>query len=138
MEPRKYCSRCKIEKPESEFYLKRKSQRQSECKECTRERRSLWWKSPAGKISSANSKLKARFGITLDEYNKLLDCQDRKCAVCGATESYLGHRLAVDHSHITGKVRGLLCKACNVGIGHFNESTRVLENAINYIIKVGH
>jgi hypothetical protein len=59
--------------------------------------------------------------------------QDGKCLICGATESIHGHRLAVDHCHTTLKIRGLLCKSCNVGLGNFYEKPELLRNAAKYI-----
>jgi|SRR6185369_3578997 len=129
----KNCSSCKQEKELVHFYSKRLTQYQSECKECTRVRRSKWWKSESGRLSTANTKLKARFGITLDEYLSILKQQNYKCLICGISHSYMGHRLAVDHNHNTGKIRGLLCKGCNMGIGNFKENTSNLLKAVDYI-----
>lgn len=131
----KLCSVCKQTKDLGAFYsrLDRFQQFQSECKECCRIRRAKWWKSESGKLSSRNSKLKARFGITLQQYNQLLENQNFKCLICTATESVLGHSLAVDHCHTTGKIRGLLCKSCNIGIGNLKDNIQNLQNAIKYL-----
>lgn len=133
------CFSCKINKPltETHFYRSNKRYYQRECKECNRLRRARWWKSEKGKISSANTKLKRRFGLTLTDFERLLKVQGSKCAICGATYSYGGQRLAVDHDHKTGEIRGLLCKACNVGLGNFNESVEILEKAVQYVLKQG-
>lgn len=64
-----------------------------------------------------NRKLIQRFGITLNEYNQMHDAQNGLCKICGNPEE-LDRRLAVDHNHETGKVRGLLCFKCNVILGH--------------------
>jgi hypothetical protein len=80
-----------------------------------------------------SAKLQAAFGIGLDEYNRLLVNQDYKCAICGRHESNITRRLAVDHCHTTGKVRGLLCGPCNTGLGLFKDSPSFLTNAINYL-----
>lgn len=134
-EPSKKCSVCKIVKTLSHFYPRRtrNQQYQSECRECCRIRRSKWWKSDIGKYSSANTKLKLRFGITTIEYQELLEKQDFRCLICGATSSCQGHKLAVDYDHKTGKIRGLLCKGCNVGLGNFKDSEILLNNAIVYL-----
>ncbi len=63
-----------------------------------------------------NSELKKGFGITIDDYDKILEKQDFKCAICRIPQSSLEKRLAVDHCHKTGKVRGLLCLSCNTVI----------------------
>jgi len=84
-------------------------------------------------LSSANTKLKRRFGITLDDFNEMYKNQGGKCLICDATESMSGHRLAVDHCHITGKIRGLLCKSCNVALGGFKDNIESLKKAIKYL-----
>lgn len=74
-------------------------------------------------------KMENIFGITIKEYNQLLTKQGRKCALCGQRSK--NKRLAVDHDHATGKVRGLLCGSCNTALGKFGDDiagvTRVLE-----------
>ena len=75
-----------------------------------------------------------QFGITPDDYKKMLEGQNGKCAICGAIESHSkGHRLAVDHDHETGKIRGLLCHNCNVGLGNFKDSPDLIRSAIEYL-----
>jgi len=82
-----------------------------------------------------NGQLKNRFGITLVEYNQFLHKQNNKCALCFIDQQNCSKAFAVDHNHITGKIRGLLCHPCNVGLGCFKENLLVLENAINYLKK---
>lgn len=127
------CFACKVEKGDSEFYRCNVRYRQRECKDCCRERKYAWHQSEAGKKSSAATKLKARFGITQEIYDEMLAAQSGKCLVCDATESCLGHKLAVDHNHTTGAVRGLLCKACNVGIGSMGDDAARVERAAQYL-----
>ena len=86
-------------------------------------------------------RLKKDYGITLDKYNKMAAKQNNKCALCNLPEKALDSRtkqiknLAVDHDHITSKVRGLLCWRCNTGIGKLKDSPRLLVKAANYIKK---
>lgn len=129
----KVCCDCKIEKPVSEFYKSNKRWYQRECKDCCRKRKYKWHQTDAGKLSSANTKLKRRFGIDINKYNEMLKNQDGKCLICGATESIFGHKLAVDHCHETNKIRGLLCKSCNVGLGHFRDNIENLQKAAEYL-----
>lgn len=81
--------------------------------------------------------LQRRFGISLDEYIKMAIAQHNKCAICGDEEKEVRNgtpkNLAVDHDHATGKVRGLLCTACNQGIGKFKDDPQILKNAISYL-----
>jgi len=75
-----------------------------------------------------NSILKTVYGITLKQYNILKSKQNNKCAICDEVK-----KLHIDHDHLTGKIRGLLCGRCNRGIGHFKDNIIVLVNAIRYL-----
>lgn len=81
-----------------------------------------------------NRRLKHLFGITLIEYNKILHDQNYKCAICKGN-NLNNKNFYVDHSHVTGKIRGLLCNLCNSGIGFLKEDIVILEKAINYLKK---
>ncbi len=83
-----------------------------------------------------NAQLMSRYGITLDEYNRLLAAQNHCCAICGKPESdYKRKNLSVDHCHDTGKVRGLLCNQCNMGIGQLNDDYITTQRAAAYLMK---
>jgi hypothetical protein len=73
------------------------------------------------------------YGITRDQYNEMLAKQDNLCAICGkhASDSHKG--LHVDHCHETKKVRGLLCSACNIGIGMLKHNGTILRKAMEYL-----
>jgi hypothetical protein len=77
------------------------------------------------------------YGITYEFYLSLCDKQNNVCAICKQeeTNTYNGKikRLAVDHNHTTGKIRGLLCTKCNVSIGNLNDSIDLLNSAISYL-----
>ena len=74
------------------------------------------------------------YGVTDDQFKKMLTEQNNACAIC-----FEKKELVVDHNHTTGVVRGLLCKGCNLGIGHFSESAEALNSAISYLkVKNGH
>lgn len=129
----KVCYACKLEKSVLDFYKSNVHYYQKECKQCCRERKYKWYQTESGKTSSANTKLKARFGIDLEIYNRMLDSQGHVCAICKRDQSYLGHKLAVDHDHSTGKIRALLCKACNLAIGHMEDDPERLIKAAEYL-----
>lgn len=76
-----------------------------------------------------------RYGISLKEYENLLEKQNGVCAICKApnTDRRRYPYLHVDHCHSTGKVRGLLCPVCNKALGLFRDNTKILQRAINYI-----
>jgi len=76
---------------------------------------------------------KRMYGISLKEYEELLRVQKGKCNICGAHESLEIKKLAVDHSHDSEKVRGLLCQRCNLMLGKFNENLECLTRAKKYL-----
>lgn len=71
-----------------------------------------------------------RYGITVEEYNKMLEEQNGVCKICGSNE-----KLCIDHDHKTGEVRAILCSKCNSAIGLMNEDTNLFEKAIAYLKK---
>ncbi len=78
--------------------------------------------------------LKYNYGITIQEYDKILAEQNGVCAICGSSETGWKYPwFHVDHCHKTGKVRGLLCQRCNPGIGIFYENPEILRRAAVYI-----
>jgi SNF2 family DNA or RNA helicase len=85
-----------------------------------------------------NYTLMRYYGITLEEYNRRLEEQNFKCALCLREHDPDGShhdRLDVDHDHATDKVRGLLCQKCNKGIGLLGDSPEILQKAIEYLSK---
>jgi hypothetical protein len=84
-----------------------------------------------------NRRLKHHYGIDSAWYEQQLEKQNGVCAICHKPENKTINgkllRLAVDHCHDTGLVRGLLCQACNRGIGCFSHDTGVLQSAIAYL-----
>lgn len=79
--------------------------------------------------------LKRFYGITLGEYNEMLENQLECCACCGKHNSLFKRRLHVDHDKETGYVRALLCTECNPGLGYFKHSVERMELAIVYLKK---
>jgi len=73
------------------------------------------------------------YGITPDDYKKMFVEQEGCCAICGIHQQELKVRLAVDHNHDTGEVRGLLCRPCNTAIGLLKEDKENLLAAIRYL-----
>lgn len=77
------------------------------------------------------------YGLTLDDYDNILESQNNGCAICGKAPEDNGQRLAVDHDHDTGAVRGLLCIGCNAGLGSFKDDPDLLEEAQKYLYRHG-
>lgn len=84
------------------------------------------------KRSVRRAYLKAEYGMTLEQYDEMLSHQDGVCAVC-KSQCVVGIRLAVDHDHATGRIRGLLCVKCNRGIGSFDDDPERLIAASRYL-----
>jgi len=76
-----------------------------------------------------------RYGLTPVDYAAMLDAQGGRCAICGEEAERTARRLSVDHCHATGKVRGLLCRDCNVGLGVFGDEAEALRRAAEYLEK---
>lgn len=86
-------------------------------------------------LNIEKSRLKRQYGITIEEYERMIVEQNNLCAICGKEETEKYGKLAIDHDHNTGIVRGLLCHKCNRGLGCFDESEYILSNAIKYLLK---
>jgi hypothetical protein len=123
------CSRCTIVKPLKEFTKNKGLPLDHSycCKPCSLEYRK--W-----------GRIKRRFGLNKEQYQTLVERQNDVCALCGQKERikrsqhHFGpNYLAVDHDHKTGKVRGLLCNQCNIGLGNFKENIQVLRKAAEYL-----
>lgn len=80
-----------------------------------------------------NRHLRTKWNMTNDEFESMAMNQNLCCAICGIHESNLNQSLSIDHCHATGKIRALLCRHCNLGIGFFKENVKSLEKAIEYI-----
>ncbi len=96
----KFCKRCDSLKPVSSF-----------CKNKNLENGLQRYCRPCMKEAARPSHLLRNFGITLEDYQALLDKQNGRCAICRRLPAK--NKLAVDHDHDTGAVRGLLCPPCN-------------------------
>jgi hypothetical protein len=96
-------------KPVSEFYIsnRRPDKLRGACKKCERKRN-----------------VKRDFGINPEEYDKM----KKECSICRSKRI-----LHIDHDHLTGRVRGILCVNCNIGLGNFRDNIELLERAIIYL-----
>ncbi len=135
------CRVCKEEKNLlQDFYLSRKnaglaSSYSYECKECTVKRTTDYNKRNSSTVKSQY--LKRNYGLTFDEFDAMLSKQDNSCAICGTTEPSKTRgrhkRFHVDHNPITGDVRGLLCKSCNLALSEVGSNLQTLKNMIEYL-----
>lgn len=77
--------------------------------------------------------LQYKFGITVEKYEEMFKKQEGKCLICKRPPSGRFKRLAVDHCHKTGEIRGLLCSRCNRAIGYFYDDPALLQQAVDYL-----
>jgi hypothetical protein len=128
------CTMCNISKKNSEYPKKVGDRRlrkySSICKICNKDRWKKYIKSP---IKLKTYKLKYFFNLSYSDWEFLKLKQSNSCAICKTPENNLDRSLAVDHNHLTGKVRGLLCNSCNLGLGKFKDNIEILENALKYM-----
>lgn len=146
----KFCGGCKETKSVTEFYRSGQNGLRSQCKSCGAEYRRRWRaKNPEAyrainravyekynKHRTRENNLRHFFGISQAEYDALLGKQGGVCAICHETCA-TGRNLAVDHDHVTGEIRGLLCARCNGGYGFFQENPARLMDAIAYAWETG-
>jgi hypothetical protein len=77
--------------------------------------------------------LKRRYGITIEQFDAIVDAQKGQCALCQEPLKLGTKSVHVDHCHETGRVRGVLCARCNLGIGRFGDTIQGPEKAIAYL-----
>lgn len=141
----KVCPKCKLPKEGAEFNKSSEGELQGYCRACMR----IWNQENKVKkrayarvayykdlqkthARDRKSKLWCNFRITPEDYSRMVAAQKGVCAICGLPE-HTNRRLAVDHNHATGEVRGLLCSFCNPGVGLFKDSVTLLSAAIEYL-----
>lgn len=140
------CSKCGLDK-EKEFFRKRLSLKrgyQSWCKDCERlanksryipkSKKEVIKKDK--KLSEKKRQLGIRYNLSYEEYLLMYEKQEGKCLICEKNK-VLGTigGLYVDHCHITGRVRGLLCPRCNTVLGHIESGSSILNNIKKYLTK---
>ena len=146
------CSCCKKEKDESNFSI-RNGKRNKQCIECRtyyntlwqkdtnkyQEKRKAYYKNNKEKHQVRNFKnsILKKYGVTVERYNEMLKAQSNRCAICEiefvltGSKEQLNKLPCIDHSHQTNKVRGLLCRKCNIALGHIESG--FTEKAYNYL-----
>lgn len=140
----KLCRCCGEEKDQSQFYLTLKTSRKGKktryfdrtCKKC-RLKYNRAYRSPVSAEKRREYHLRDTYGIPAEMYDVLLAIQGGGCAICGASPEIDGCRLAIDHDHDTGKIRALLCRKCNTGLGNFREDPDLLRRAVAYLERHG-
>jgi len=140
----KVCTTCKVEKPRSEFSRNKNYEDGLwvYCKPCDSARRDTdkyraqarvrqkQWRL-ADPRRQARAARKHKYGITPEQTQEMLRGQNHACAIC--QDEINEATLQVDHCHDTGVVRGLLCRGCNLGLGNFKDSAKLLDAAKEYL-----
>lgn len=80
-----------------------------------------------------NRMLKHKYGITIDDYEEMLNKQGYVCLICKESQKLQSRPLEVDHCHKSGRVRGLLCMRCNTSLGYINDDIGILKAMIKYL-----
>ena len=88
------------------------------------------WRQPKGRLASNRKK---RYGLSKNAFWVMYKAQEGKCLICGEEE--FPNKINVDHNHVTGQVRGLLCGLCNGGLGFFKDDAAKLRLAAEYLDK---
>lgn len=120
--------------------IKRLGKNQYICKLCQKSHRQpSFKKSQKTYERNKDRHLIRRYGITLKDYNKILNKQNNACAICKKhilnydSKTGLLRKMATDHCHENNIVRGILCFKCNIGLGSFQDDITILQNAIDYL-----
>jgi hypothetical protein len=142
----KVCVVCRESKDFSAFYgsTQSKDGYAYRCKECDRETRRRSRNGPGGEGTRRglrDRKLQATYGITLAQYEAMLESQGGLCGICNTDNPYGEGQVhqrarmsfAVDHDHTTGQTRGLLCNLCNRALGFLQDDPQIVHNAWVYL-----
>jgi hypothetical protein len=134
----KTCTKCGITKDITEFYKRggkiSPNTRHNHCKECTKSR--VQTRHKENPLLQRNNDLKRLYGITQQDYDRMIAEQNHQCAICKTTDPKGRHKsnyFVVDHCHNTGKVRKLLCHNCNTALGLVGDNIDTLQKMIQYL-----
>jgi hypothetical protein len=109
----KTCKKCGVEKPVDNFY-----------------KNGTWLCKSCYIKQSVNNRYKREYSTSRNKLKKILKEQKNLCCICQINIKNVYH---IDHNHKSKKVRGLLCKKCNIGLGMFRDNPAVIFNAYNYL-----
>lgn len=139
----KTCTKCRQRLPLEEFYSRFLKSGNlhilAACKQCTINAVRIRDQKPENKARQKELHFERRYNVSMEEYRELLKLQGGVCAICKLPETYLApstyqpRLLAVDHDHVTGTVRGLLCSKCNRALGFFGDDISILKAALAYL-----
>ena len=146
----KSCTVCKSAKSLSSFYVDKQNKdgRGAMCKGCAKVKQAVYYRKNRKEIIDRTTAYQKnhpdqsrmfwqrhqghRYGVSKMEYDVLFKCGAGQCWICHC-EPDPKRRLAIDHNHTTGVVRGLLCRTCNFGIGSLKDNAALCESAASYL-----
>ncbi len=117
-----FCKACGIEKNTENSYKHNSCEFQTLCKTCSSDRQKERCKEDPDAFKRA--KLKHRYNLSLEDWKLLLKTQENCCKICSNDFGSKAKNITVDHDHMTGKIRGLLCRECNILLGHHEKILR--------------
>lgn len=122
------CSRCDARKRclDCQARAQREYAKRPEVRAPAREYKRAWRKANPDKVRAADRR--RTYGVTDAEVEKLLSEQEGRCRICR-----VGDADSLDHCHATGRIRAMLCRACNAGLGLFRDEPRLLRAAAAYL-----
>lgn len=148
------CKRCGIKRSYIDFHIVKECRggRRPVCKFCIRKQQKKRYDDNAefararqrkwhtdNPRASRGSKLKSTYGITIEQYDAMFISQGGICLICGCPETVKRNgkikNLSIDHNHVTGKIRGLLCQKCNQALGLLGENPVTINSLLKYITK---
>lgn len=136
----KKCTVCKETLPHSSFHNSKISRdgKGYRCRPCDKDARASYRETNRKRFADVERKkqLAYKYGLSVEQYEGLLNKQNRLCGICGCSEtsSKVRGSFAVDHNHDTGENRGLLCNQCYRGLGMFYDDVGMLQQAISYLV----
>lgn len=115
---------------------------QEACRKCVNQRSKEYRKKNRTRINESQRKynhsergwsarLKHAYGITLKKHKQIYLKQNGCCGICGKAVAY--NKIDTDHDHELGKIRGLLCRTCNMGLGYFEDNLKGVMRAVRYL-----
>lgn len=126
-------------KKRNPFYVKQRAE--AEAKEAEKEAQlnkiDPYFLQKKKKMAARDRHYRNKYEVSLAQMQIVAENQNHACAICGSPGSFEGSRnetFHLDHDHVTGKIRGLLCRSCNLGLGFFKDSAINLSRAIEYLI----
>jgi hypothetical protein len=128
----KKCPKCKEIKTLVSFRIRASGSPTSYCLPCQKA-----YDSKRHRPDARWRHLKRKYGITIEEFDKMLSSQGSRCAICDTSNPWDGVRpnrgWNIDHCHKTNKIRGILCCSCNMALGNAKDSIDILHKMISYL-----